>query len=63
MWVFPVDSPEAGNSDSTEPTETKDLATCAAQHRASTPSLDSGCVWDSLSSVNILSGVGTDGNF
>ena len=62
MWVFPVDSEEAGSSSSSESVEIKDLATCAAQHRASTPSLDSGCAWDSLSSVDVFSGVGIGGN-
>ncbi|KAK0512340.1 hypothetical protein JMJ35_005468 [Cladonia borealis] len=58
VWVFPVDSPEADISNSTQNTGITNLATCAAQHRASTPSLDSGCLWDSLSTVSTLSGVG-----
>ena len=62
MWVFPVDSPEAETGNSTQDTGIMNLATCAAQHRASTPSLDSGCLWDSLSTVSTFSGVGAGGS-
>ena len=61
MWVFPDDSPEAGTSNSTSDAGTTDLATCAAQHRASAPPVNSGCVWDSISTVNTFSGIGAGG--
>ena len=57
MWVMPADAPEAeAKENSTKAIETEDLATCATPQRATKPRLDSGCVWDSLSSIGGMSG-------
>ncbi|KAL2040044.1 hypothetical protein N7G274_007447 [Stereocaulon virgatum] len=59
VWVLPVGSDESDTNDSKAAGNVNSLATCAAQHRSSSPpTTKKGCMWDFLPGFKSLSGIG-----